>query len=610
MFQYNQQRQFGGPGNPLDPDDPTSPYRPFDVQEQSQEPEPVDFMADNPAPPPVPARPPAGSPPPPISFDPMDRGPVQGPAIPQGPPPASQGPPPGPPPPMMSAPPPPSMSPPPSPPPISSGAGPGSPSNVQPPPSNGIGAPPPPPQIPQQFGPPPIAPNTYRVDQNGQPIIDPTTGKKVLMKGSQSIPLWRQIAGNMLGGAVPSLSPLAEKISAGDYPQQVRRYQQNLGGVKAGLDLNKEQWGMQRTAYEDSIKAADEKRKEAGEGRLEEQSKAQIGNMQEQRRNARAQTDLANQQRETELQKYYKPYQPVSGQPDPVGLREMNGTLYRPMTVQESGEVAGKLTEVEPDLGKRLQIKPTPDGRYFASEGSIAAAIKPPGNVSETELAQIATDPMQPPAKRAAAEAALKRLDQSKLASRPVANTTIGETNALDRETARFAKPHEKALADATSQFEKIKDASTMVNGNAVGQAAGIPKILTALVSGQGSGVRITKAELDSIGHARGIVGDIEGWINKVSGQGQLTALQQKQMTDLLNGIKDRVAQKQQIANDALDEINSAQNRDGAINADKKARKRLLDLENGKASTGNPVVDNLLKKYGGSGGSSGNGGGK
>ena len=151
--------------------------------------------------------------------------------------------------------------------------------------------------------------------------------------------------------------------------------------------------------------------------------------------------------------------------------------------------------------------------------------------------------------------------------------------NQLDRETTRFAKPHEKSLADATAQLEKIDDARAMINGSAEAQALGIPKVLTALVSGQGSGVRITKSEMDASGTARGVVGSVDSFIKSVSGQGKLTATQKQQITGILDDVKARIQEKRSIANDAIDRINSARSRDEVINIDSDARHRLASME-------------------------------
>jgi len=160
----------------------------------------------------------------------------------------------------------------------------------------------------------------------------------------------------------------------------------------------------------------------------------------------------------------------------------------------------------------------------------------------------------------------------------PVTNINAGIA-ALDRELTHFAKPHEKSLSDAQGQLDKILDAEKMVAGGAMNQALGIPKVLSSLVAGTGSGVRITNAELQSLAHARGIAGDIEGWFNKISGQGTLTKEQKNQLSGLLNDVKQRVVQKRQIANDALDTINGAGSRDAMIAADRAARDRISAIE-------------------------------
>jgi hypothetical protein len=151
----------------------------------------------------------------------------------------------------------------------------------------------------------------------------------------------------------------------------------------------------------------------------------------------------------------------------------------------------------------------------------------------------------------------------------------------LDRETKQFGGAHQKAVDSANAQLEKIADARAMINGNAEAQGLGIPKVLTALVGGQGTGVRITQAELTSIAHARGLQGDIEGTLNKWAGKGALSREQQQQLTQILDDVKARIMQKQAIHSDALDTINGASTREQIIQADKDARKKIGDLESG-----------------------------
>lgn len=159
----------------------------------------------------------------------------------------------------------------------------------------------------------------------------------------------------------------------------------------------------------------------------------------------------------------------------------------------------------------------------------------------------------------------------------------------LDRETARYAKPYEKSVADATAQLEKISDAASMIgSNNAEAQALGIPKVLTALVSGQGTGVRITQPELNMLAKARGITGDAQAFIQKLTSGKSLTPTQQQQLLGLLNDAKARLTQKQQVANSTLDAVNGARTRDEVIAIDKAARQKTAQLDAGKVLVAAP----------------------
>lgn len=162
----------------------------------------------------------------------------------------------------------------------------------------------------------------------------------------------------------------------------------------------------------------------------------------------------------------------------------------------------------------------------------------------------------------------------------PTVNVNAG-IGALDRETKQFGTAHQKGVDTATAQLEKIEDARNMINGNAEAQGLGIPKVLTALVGGAGTGVRITQAELQSIAHARGIQGDFEGTLSKWEGKGALSRAQQQQLTQIMDDVRNRIVQKQAIHSGALDAINGASTREQIIAADKDARDKITALENG-----------------------------
>ena len=179
----------------------------------------------------------------------------------------------------------------------------------------------------------------------------------------------------------------------------------------------------------------------------------------------------------------------------------------------------------------------------------------------------------------------------------PTVNVNAGEAG-LDREATRLAKPYEKGISDANAQLEKIADARTMINGSAEAQALGVPKVLTALVSGQGSGVRITQPELNAIAKARGLSGDVEGTLRSWSGQGKLTPEQQHQLSGILDDVQQRILAKQAIHSAALDSINGAASRADVIKADREARQKINDLEKGGGSAAPQGADVQVKGLG------------
>ena len=253
-----------------------------------------------------------------------------------------------------------------------------------------------------------------------------------------------------------------------------------------------------------------------------------------------------------------------------------------PTKIQFLGQAAAKPTEDK----TAASVHVLPDGTvvsvtHDAKTGASKADVVYKGDPKEAPPKVVQLEKNGKPHQVLVKEDGTEIKDLGETGEKPPTVNVNAETGALDRESTHYAKTHDKAVTDANSQLDKIADARAMVNGSAEAQATGIPKVLTALVSGAGSGVRITQPELNMIAKARGIGGDVEAFVQKLSSGKKLTPDQQKQLTGLLDDVHDRVIYKQGIEQEALDKINSGASRNEIIAADKDARKLMADYEGG-----------------------------
>lgn len=159
-------------------------------------------------------------------------------------------------------------------------------------------------------------------------------------------------------------------------------------------------------------------------------------------------------------------------------------------------------------------------------------------------------------------------------------------TAALDRESKRFAAPHEASLKAANDQLDKITEAKSLITGSASAQALGLPKVLSAVVGGAGSGLRMTESELNRIGQPLGITGRVESWIDSTARKGAITKTEQQQLSEVLDRVAQRLQQKRELANEALDKINGAHSRDEIVKIDSELRHKLADMSAGNDLAG------------------------
>lgn len=157
-------------------------------------------------------------------------------------------------------------------------------------------------------------------------------------------------------------------------------------------------------------------------------------------------------------------------------------------------------------------------------------------------------------------------------------NVNAGDA-AVDRLASRLSKPYQTAYDKSSAQLDNVDKTLRSIASGYKGQALALPETLTSLVSGQGTGVRVTMPELQMVGQHNGVKGDVESFFNRISGEGSMTDEDKKQLSGILTEMRGILQDKVAIHSGALDAINGAESREEIQQADKIARKQLTEYE-------------------------------
>ena len=192
-------------------------------------------------------------------------------------------------------------------------------------------------------------------------------------------------------------------------------------------------------------------------------------------------------------------------------------------------------------------------------------------------------------------------IDQGLSGEKPASVNVNAADASVDRLATRLGKPYDAAFTKGSGQLDTIDKTLRSINSGYKGQALALPETLTSLVSGQGTGVRVTMPELEMIGQHNGVKGDIESFFSRIAGQGSMTAEDKKQLAGILSEARTRLQDKVAIHSQTLDAINGANSREEIQQADKLARKLLNDYEHadkiGTAKDGTRIRMNGGKTY-------------
>jgi hypothetical protein len=157
------------------------------------------------------------------------------------------------------------------------------------------------------------------------------------------------------------------------------------------------------------------------------------------------------------------------------------------------------------------------------------------------------------------------------------ANANNRQTDAATEREYTYARGKwDKDLQTYNSQNEKLQEANSFIGKGALGDALGAIKSLSGLASGQGSGVRITQAELNSIAHARGLGGDFQAALQKFGDGRNLTPQQEVQLKGILSSVQHVAQIKEQIINQGLDDLSNAKDKATVRKIDSQLRHALM----------------------------------
>lgn len=123
---------------------------------------------------------------------------------------------------------------------------------------------------------------------------------------------------------------------------------------------------------------------------------------------------------------------------------------------------------------------------------------------------------------------------------------------------------------DATSQIDalrkpvddmagKIGDLKDIVNqGTGVADAVIAPKLLSVIAGGQGSGVRVTKSEINQVMGGRSLPGGVEAFLTKVAKGESVTPTQRQQMLDLAGLYERKLGDRIKTIRQAQSDVDAA----------------------------------------------------
>lgn len=158
------------------------------------------------------------------------------------------------------------------------------------------------------------------------------------------------------------------------------------------------------------------------------------------------------------------------------------------------------------------------------------------------------------------AEAALQRLDKSKLASKPPKDTT-GRDDARSDKSYQFNSGQldkvGKPVEDAVARLGRLRD--TLAQGTPQADALVAPELLTVMAGGAGSGLRMNEAEISRVIGGRSKWESLKAAANQWSldpkTANSITPEQRSQIHALVEHVNNKLLAKQQLMDQARQDL-------------------------------------------------------
>jgi hypothetical protein len=143
----------------------------------------------------------------------------------------------------------------------------------------------------------------------------------------------------------------------------------------------------------------------------------------------------------------------------------------------------------------------------------------------------------------------------------PVATATLQQPNKDNDRLDRSYTYNDNKLDKLASPIEEKQQRLSTLLGNvnlnsAAADSVIAPELLTVMAGGQGSGVRMTDAEIRRITSGRSSMQDMKALLQKVAGGGQsFTDNQRAQIRQMVDLVQSKIQRKLQIISDARDQM-------------------------------------------------------